>query len=182
MLAPMSETMARLEDLHDGEGALLRLALAPDGSPIGAIGEMRVEAPLAEVSAIVRDVGRFALRVPMIDRARRDGARVELRLRFKIALFSVKFGLVTEVVTETDTRFELRYVSGEPKDMQLAFELEPIADGAATRVRVAVSYDIMSLGWLVKTFLRHHPEIRFGVYPGTTLTVLDSIRKAAEEA
>lgn len=180
----MSEILARLEDLHEGDGALLRLALAPDGSPVGAIGEMKVNAPLAEVSRVIRDVDRFALRVPMIDRARREGTRVELRLRFKIALFSVKFGLVTEVVTETEDRFELRYVSGEPRDMQLAFQLEPIADGAgnATMVRVAVSYDIMSLGWLVKTFLRHHPEIRFGVYPGTTLTVLDSIRKAAEEA
>lgn len=173
--------MARLEDLHEGEGALLRLAMDADGSPVGAIGEMRVNAPLAEVSAVVRDVSRFALRVPMIDRARREGTRVELRLRFKIALFSVKFGVVAEVVTETERRFEIRYVSGEPKDLQLAFELEPIDDGAATMVRVAVSYDIMSLGWLVKAFLRHHPEIRFGVYPGTTLTVLDSLRRAAEE-
>jgi carbon monoxide dehydrogenase subunit G len=181
MLRTMSEILARLEDLHEGDGALLRLALAPDGSPVGAIGEMKVNAPLAEVSRIIRDVDRFALRVPMIDRARREGTRVELRLRFKIALFSVKFGLVTEVINETEDHFELRYVSGEPRDMQLAFQLEPAADGA-TMVRVAVSYDIMSLGWLVKTFLRHHPEIRFGVYPGTTLTVLDSIRKAAEEA
>lgn len=172
--------MARLEDLHEGDGALLRLAHDAEGQPVGAIGEMRVDAPLARVSGIIRDVAQFALRVPMIDRARREGDRVELRLRFKIALFSVKFGLVTEVVTETESRFELRYVSGEPRDMQLAFELTPARDDpAATMVRVAVSYDIMSLGWLVKAFLRHHPEIRFGVYPGTTLTVLDSIRRAA---
>jgi ribosome-associated toxin RatA of RatAB toxin-antitoxin module len=177
----MSQPTARLEDLHGGEGPLLRMRVAGDGSPVGAIAEMRVNAALARVSEVIRDINRFAERVPMVHRARRDGTRVELTLRFKVALFGVKFGLTAEIVAETERRIEMRYVSGEPRDMHLAFELEPLDDGAATLARVAVSYDIMSLGWLVKTFLRHHPEIRFGVYPGTAFTVLDSLRKAAEE-
>ena len=32
--------------------------------------------------------------------------------------------------------------------------------------------------WLVKYFLRHHPEIQHGIFPGITLVLLDSIRRA----
>jgi ribosome-associated toxin RatA of RatAB toxin-antitoxin module len=180
MIGPMSQSIARLEELHGGAGPLLRLRVDADHAPTGAVAEMRVNASTERVSQVIHDINRFADRVQMVHRARREGDRVELTLRFKLALFSVKFGLVAQVVADTDRRIELRYVSGEPKDMNLAFELEPLDDGAACLVRVAVSYDVMSLGWLVKTFLRHHPEIRFGVYPGTAFTVLDSLRRAAE--
>lgn len=173
--------IARLEDLHGGDGPLLRLRLGADGQPVGAIGEMRVLAPMGRVSEVIRDINRFAERVPMVHRAHREGDQVELVLRFKIALFGVKFSLRAEVVSETERRIDMRYLSGEPRDMHLAFELAPL-EGDTTLVRVAVSYDIMSLGWLVKTFMRHHPEIRFGVYPGTAFTILDALRRAAEQA
>ena len=52
----------------------------------------------------------------------------------------------------------------------------------ACEVTTSVTYDIYSLGWLVKYFLRHHPEIQLGVFPGTVLTILDSLRIAGEAA
>lgn len=36
----------------------------------------------------------------------------------------------------------------------------------------------MSLGWLAKYFLRHRPEIQFGVMPGVAVGLLESIRRA----
>jgi len=61
-----------------------------------------------------------------------------------------------------------------------SFELSPLDDGRATLIHAHGEYDAMSLGWLVKFFLKHHPEILHGVFPGTVLVLLDAMRRAAE--
>ena len=43
-------------------------------------------------------------------------------------------------------------------------------------------FDLMSLGWLAKYFLRHHPEIQFGIFPGVALVLVDSLRRALDDA
>ena len=44
-----------------------------------------------------------------------------------------------------------------------------------------VGFDQTSLGWLVKIFIRHHPEIDWGVHAGSTMSISSSVRKAAED-
>ena len=45
-------------------------------------------------------------------------------------------------------------------------------------VDVDASFEVESLGWLVKYFLKHHPEIRHGIFPGVALVLHDSLRRA----
>lgn len=99
-------------------------------------------------------VDRFSERIPMIHKVRLDGSRAHVDLKFELSLFSVGF------------HFELRYVSGEPRGIVLRFDLEELDDG------------VMSLGWLAKYFLEHHPEIQFGVVPGVAVGLLESMRNA----
>lgn len=64
--------------------------------------------------------------------------------------------------------------------LNLPFEPSQVAGAAGPLVSVVLGTDgrpvaardtrmAMSLGWLVKAFLKHHPEIRFGVFPATAL-------------
>jgi hypothetical protein len=102
-----------------------------------------------------------------------------IQLRFKIALFAVHFEFTAEVRTEDERRLELKWVAGEPRDILLRFELEPLDDGQACLLRAEGQLDPTSLGWLAKYFLRHHPEIRFGIVPGVALALFDSVRRGA---
>jgi hypothetical protein len=70
-------------------------------------------------------------------------------------------------------------VAGEPRELRIRFDLEDVGDGT-TRVRGAISFDVFSLGWLTKYFLKHHPEIQYGIFPGCAVALVDSMRKAAE--
>ncbi len=155
------------------------------GLPGGATAEVVAQAPIAEVWEIVRDVERYPERVPMISKARRTirpggGERLQMQLKFRIALFSAKFGFVADVTEHEPSWIEVSYISGEPGDLHIRFELEPVDDGRATRIRAAIGFDIRTLGWLVKVFLRHHPEIQYGVFPGSALVLVDSLRRIAE--
>ena len=53
-----------------------------------------------------------------------------------------------------------------------------IDDGKACMLRSTAAFDAMSLGWLAKYFLEHHPEIQFGVMPGVAIGLLASMRLA----
>ena len=70
---------------------------------------------------------------------------------------------------------------GEPRDAHIRFDIEPFDNGAKSILFARIGFDILSLGWLVKTFLKHHPEIRYGVYPGSALSLLDAVKRSAEE-
>jgi hypothetical protein len=140
----------------------------------------RIDRPVTHVWSIIADVAGLAGRVPMVRRVRLDGDRVTVELRFKIALFSVGFQFVAAETHEEPRWLELRWVAGEPRGIRLRFELEPLDDGRACLLRAAGEFDAMSLGWLTKYFLRHHPEIQYGIFPGVALALFDSMRRAAQ--
>lgn len=148
------------------------------GLPCAARAETRLERSVAEVWKVVEDVDRYADRIPMMHRVRRDGDRATVDLKFKVALFSVGFQFVVDVTKKNESSVELRWVSGEPRGIRLRFDLEPLDDGKACQLRSSAEFDAMSLGWLAKYFLRHHPEIQFGVMPGVAVGLLESMRQA----
>jgi hypothetical protein len=63
----------------------------------------------------------------------------------------------------------------------LRFTLAPAEGGRGCSVEGDGEFDLESLGWLVKYFLRHHPEIQFGIFPGVALVLVDSLRRATDE-
>ena len=152
------------------------------GLPRGATATARIERPVADVWKVVNEVERYADRVPMMHRVRLKGDRATVDLKFKIALFSVGFQFVVDVTKKQEESLELRWVSGEPHGILLKLELESIEDGAACQVRSTGKFDPMSLGWLAKYFLKHHPEIQFGVMPGVAVGLLEAMRKATLES
>ena len=81
-------------------------------------------------------------------------------------------------VAEVWKTVEDGWVSGEPRGIRLRFDLEPLDDGKACMLRSSAAFDAMSLGWLAKYFLKHHPEIQFGVMPGVAVGLLESMRQA----
>jgi ribosome-associated toxin RatA of RatAB toxin-antitoxin module len=159
----------------------IRVRLGNDGLPLGAGARARIERPVARVWSVIADVERYPGRVPMIDRVRRDGDRVTVDLKFKVAFVSVGFQFIATVAYEPERWLELRGVAGEPRGIRLRFDLEPL-DGGACLLRSEGEFDVFSLGWLAKYFLRHHPEIQYGIYPGVALALLDSVRRAAESS
>jgi len=167
------------DDVRRATGTLVRLSVGDDGLPTGATGATLVRAPAEKVWSVVADVSSYSGRIPMIHRMERTGDRVVMKLRFKVALFSFGFEVASDAKSEEGRWLELHYVSGEPRDMRLRLELEPAGD--ATLVHCDIGFDIESLGWLVKTFLKHHPEIRYGIFPGCAIVLLDSMRRGIEE-
>ncbi|MBI2892249.1 MAG: hypothetical protein HYY06_01765 [Deltaproteobacteria bacterium] len=162
-------------------GPLVRLVLGPDGRPSGAHAAIAVPAPLPRVWAVLAEIERLPERVPMVHRVSVDRDQVALQLRFKVSLLSATFGFAARIIREEERLLELRWISGEPRGICLRNELVALS-GAPTPLTIlyhTVSFEMDSLGWLAKFFLRHHPEIRFGVFPGTALTMLDAIRAAA---
>jgi len=161
-------------------GPLVSVVLGTDGRPVAARAAGAIAAAPARVWETLADPTRFASKVPMIHSARVDGDRVRLDLKFRIALFSVGFRLDTRMSRDEGRWLELRYVAGEPRDTSIRFDLTPAERPDRTVLYTSIAFDIMSLGWLVKAFLKHHPEIQFGVFPGTALSLLDAVRRSAE--
>ncbi len=159
---------------------VVHLRLGGDGLPTGASATARLERPIARVWQIVADVERYPGRVPMIERVRKEGERVTVDLKFKVSFVSVGFQFAAAIAVEPERSLELTWVAGEPRAIRLRFSLEPLAGGRACRVTTDGEFDVRSLGWMAKYFLKHHPEIQHGVYPGVALALLDSIRRAAE--
>lgn len=151
-----------------------------DGTPDAATATTRVNAPPARVWSHILDVDRYPTFVPMISKVKREGDRVTVHLKFKVAFFSVGFDFIADATFADGKWLDLRWVSGEPRDLHIRFELEPAADGATT-LRSSISFDPFSLGWLTKYFLKHHPEIRYGIFPGCAYGLADSMRQAAEK-
>ncbi len=157
---------------------IVALHLGPDGMPVGATAAVRIAEPADKVWAVVADVQRGTAHIPMISKVNREDTRVTVHLKFRISLFSVGFDFAADATQQDGEWLELRWVSGEPRELRIRFDLAPVSDG--TVVQVFCGFDLSSLGWLVKFFLKHHPEIQFGVFPGSALTLLDSTRKAVE--
>jgi ribosome-associated toxin RatA of RatAB toxin-antitoxin module len=175
----MPERPFSAEEVLRHPGPLIRLLLDERGEPAGALVGARVEATPARLWTLLDDVESYGGRVPMVHRVERDGDRLALQLRFRIALFSVGFAFDATVHRDPGRRLELRWIQGEPRNAHIRYELDPLDGGKATLLHVAVAFDIDSLGWLAKYFLKHHPEIRFGVLTGAALTLLDAMQRAA---
>jgi hypothetical protein len=157
----------------------LKVHIDPDGTARGATAQEKLNVPLDRLWAVIVEVDKFPERIPMIHRVRLDGKRATVDLKFKLSLFSVGFHFVVDVIQEEKKWLELRWVSGEPRGIKLRFDLEEADDGKATILTSTGEFDVMSLGWLAKYFLKHHPEIQFGVIPGVAVGLLESMRKAA---
>ncbi len=166
---------------HSSSGThepLVRVRMSPEGKPVGAAASARFERPVGEVWAAIKDVERLARHLPMVHRVQRRGDLVTLDLKFKVAFFSVGFQFTAAATYEEEQWLELRWTSGEPRDIRLRFDLSPEDEGRACVVRGDGEFDLTSLGWLTKYFLRHHPEIQFGVFPGVALVLVDSLRRS----
>jgi carbon monoxide dehydrogenase subunit G len=159
---------------------IIEVDVGADGTPAAATATTRVGAPAAKVWSFIADVDRYPSFVPMLSKVKRDGDRVTVHLKFKVAFFSVGFDFVADAKYEEGKWLDLRWVSGEPKDLHIRFELTE--EGASTVLRSTISFDPFSLGWLTKYFLKHHPEIRYGIFPGCALGLADSMRQAAEKS
>jgi hypothetical protein len=152
-----------------------------EGRPCGAVATSEIAAERRRVWSHIFDIDRYPGVVPMLSKVKREGDRVTVHLRFKVSILSVGFDFTCDVKYEEARWLELRWVAGEPRALLIRFELE---DGPAgtSKIRAGIWFDVFSLGWLVKYFLKHHPEIQYGIFPGCALAILDSIRKVSEAA
>ncbi|MFI5296813.1 MAG: SRPBCC family protein [Polyangiales bacterium] len=161
------------------DAPLMKIVLGADGQPRGAHAAVVVRATPARTWAIVSDVARFSQRVPMIDRVSRVDDIVSMELKFKIALFSVGFRARMKATIDEGRSVSLQYLDGEPRDIEIRFDLVPTDDGE-TIFHVYNGFDVLSLGFVTKWFLKHHPEIRFGIVPGSALALAQVLREASE--
>jgi ribosome-associated toxin RatA of RatAB toxin-antitoxin module len=159
-------------------GPVVIVRLAPDGRPVGAAATARIERGVDEVWAVLADVERYASFLPMVHRARRKDDDVTYDLKFRIGFFSVGFQFTARATWEEGKWLELRWLSGEPAGIRLRFELTPLDEGRACEVTGDGEFELHSLGWLVKYFLKHHPEIQHGIFPGVALVLIDSLKRA----
>jgi hypothetical protein len=163
---------------HERERVPVEVELDGDGRPLGAVATTIVAATPARVWSRIFDVDGYPGIVPMIHKVKREGERVHVQLRFRISLFSVGFEFTADVRYEDERWLELRWAAGEPRGLRIRFDLDD--DAAGSRLRAGIWFDVFSLGWLAKYFLKHHPEIQYGIFPGSALVMVESIRKAAE--
>lgn len=166
-------------DLVASDGPLVSLHLGPNGRPNGATACAHVPVPPERLWEVVSDLPSYANRVPMIDKVKLEGDHVSVHLKFKVTIVSVGFSFTAAVETVPGRSIGLRWVSGEPRDMRLAINIIPYADGKESILVGTGAFDIHSLGWLVKYFLKHHPEIELGVFPGVAFALIDSMHTAA---
>lgn len=184
-------TTTRREPATEGPTGALGVAPGPnepvaqvhldaEGRPSGATAVALIAAPPAAVWASLRDFEGAVTRIPMLSKIHIEEQRITVGLRFKISLFSARFQFTGELSIDEGQRLELRHLTGEPRNIHVVYELTPADEGRSTLLRASISFDILSLGWLVKFFLKHHPEIQLGVYAGTALVLVDAVRRGLE--
>lgn len=175
-------TEAMLADLRPvvGTSPILRIKNGRDGYPVAATAWGRVDVSPKAVWKALSDVRQFAGRVPMIDHVEVIGDVVDFELKFGVSLLSVRFSFQTRMQAVEGKSLTLTYESGEPKDMEMSFYVEPIAGNPdASLFGVHIGFDAHSIGWLAKFFFKRHPEIQFGVHSGSALTLFDAMTRAA---
>ncbi len=158
---------------------IIEVEVGADGTPASATATTRVAAAPARVWSHIADVDRYPTFVPMMSKAKREGDRVHVHLKFKITLFSVGFDFVADAKYEEGKWLDLRGISGDIRDLHIRFELAEAEGGSL--LKATISFDPFSLGWLSKYFLKHHPEIRYGIFPGCAYGLADSLRQEAEK-
>ncbi|MFT7622198.1 MAG: putative membrane protein [Myxococcota bacterium] len=167
-------------------GPVLQLAYHA-GHPTGATGLFDVHAPVDTLWRTAGHIERFPDLIAMVDstkplpRTRSGQEAVRVTLRFKLAFFSVKFHFDAAVTRdESGHRMELHWLAGNVKDVVIRAEAVPVSDDRCVLL-VHVGFDPLSLGWLVKAFLKHHPEIEGGVHAGAVVTLGMAAGEQAEK-
>jgi ribosome-associated toxin RatA of RatAB toxin-antitoxin module len=74
----------------------IEVDVGPDGTPAAATATARVNASVARVWSHIVDVDQYPTFVPMLSKVKRDGDRVTVHLKFKVAFFSVGFDFVAD--------------------------------------------------------------------------------------
>lgn len=166
------------EIVERSDTPLVHVRLGPDGGPVAATAARKLRAPKDRVWRVMTDLDGMVHRVPMMDKIHIEGSRATVHLKFGIGLFSARFAFKVERVIEEDRAVELRYLEGEPRDLVIRQEIHEASTPDATLLYTSIAFDAFSLGFLAKYFLKHHPEIRFGVFPGSALTLSDSVVRA----
>jgi len=190
-----SSAAGDLRTLHEGSieeltpllsaGPLVRIFTRADGKPLEASGMVMVQAPPERVWSCIRDMRSLQRFIQMVESLRmlppgpQGEELLRVNLRFKIAIFSARFHFVARVERDEGRRVELTYHSGKVRDLTIRFELAPAPQGQ-TILLCLVRFDIHSLGWLVNIFVRHHPEIEWGIHAGSAMSIADSVRRMAE--
>ncbi len=105
--------------------------------------------------------------------------RFRANLCFKIAIFSVRFHFAVNVRRESNRLLELSYHAGKVRDLLIRLQLQS-EQAESTILQCRVRFDIYSLGWLVNLFVKHHPEIEWGIHPGSALSIAQAVRRLAE--
>ncbi len=177
---PFSELPFELDAVLSAGGPLVRVGTDAAQRPNSAQAAARVAAQPARVWDVVADVERYAGHVPMMDKVSLRDDVATVGLRFRIAIFSAKFSFKARASKEEGRFLQLSHVEGEPRDLVLRFDVLPVEDPNTSVLVASIGFDISSLGWLVKFFLKHHPEIQYGVFPGSALTLVDTVRREAE--
>jgi ribosome-associated toxin RatA of RatAB toxin-antitoxin module len=168
-----------LSAVLESEGPLVRVSFGPKGLPVAATAGQIVNASPERVYEILTDIEKYAERVPLIQRVKLKGDLAEFALRFKVAFFGVGFSFTSKVETLENQRVTLAYREGEPANIHIQYDIAPLAgEDERSVLFVRIGFDVDSLGWLVKFFLKHHPEIQFGIFPGCALALLESMRLA----
>jgi len=188
----MIEALDRLEGLDGADlakaleaGPLLRLHYR-EGRPRAASAATLVKAPADLLWEIVGSIDRFPKLIRMVHRVRHlpptpEGLDVvNVDLRFKIAFFGAKFGFVAAREVVGERRIEVRYIRGKVRDAYIDIEVQPVSEDTSA-LRCHVGFDPLALGWLVKVFLRHHPEIEFGLHTGSVMSIVQAAQDAAEK-
>jgi hypothetical protein len=137
----------------------------------------------AALDAIERTASfaEFVKHIPMVREIRKDGDLMRIDLQFRVSVISVKFGAKARLRRESPNALCMDYVEGEPAGLTLRFAFsEPAVLGGKALLMTSSAYEIDSLGWLAKNFLRHHPEIRDGAQTGTAVAIVEALRKAIE--
>jgi len=145
----------------------------------GALAAGRVRASLADLWQVIRDPSHLPRHIPMIADVRIDGEQVALRLRFRIAVLSVRFGFEGLLVVEEGKSLEVKWTKGEPRRTRIRFEVFELTP-TESALYVTSCFDVTSLGWLVRVFFKNHPEVALGVHPGSALSLFDAIQRAAK--
>ncbi len=158
----------------EAQGPLVRVLTDSTGRPVAAVAAARLAAPPAAVWKVIVDLPAWAGRVPMLHKVERVGDLVHVQLKFKVTVVSVGFAFVAQVTEAPERSLRLEWRSGEPAKIDLRLDLAP--DGDGTLLEARVGFEARSLGWLVKFFLRHHPEIEYGIFPGSALALLEAMR------
>lgn len=167
------------EALRAAPGPLVAVHRDESGRPLAAVAAHLVHAPIESVWDVVSDVRSYPGRVPMLEKVELKGDRVVVKLRFGVSLFSAGFAFTADVKREERRSVELTHVAGEPDRLVLRYDLDPLEENV-TQVHAGITFEPDSLGWLAKYFLRHHPEIRYGIFPGCAVALIESMRIVVE--